>query len=509
MGPRSGSSRDEASAASTTDETGTPITLVVLGGTRTEPEEPDPPPTDATLVSVTHGPAIDWTRWGVSRLVGAAAAALLVVAVVAVAVTGMGSGGSSPQLGTEPDPDRSETRPADPADQLLAGATDPAQDETVALLLAAEAWRRDSSTASRDALIDVVGRADPDTLDGERNDRHLPPGVTDPIASADGRWMLVRRSDGTVERRSTTDPGRSGTPLPDLGGPGGSFPVAIAADGSRALVRGSGEEGRLSVVVVDTAGPPIVRWEDTEGRFAQEAGFATDGRSLVVFGRDRAEVVRVDLDSGRPTAWQLVEHLLPGSPEPVGHPRFSDDGRFVDITLDDRIARLESDDLQVASQAEVSLPLTTDSVSVPGTWSVVVAGQGGRLERWNLLTGEVEAWGRAAHGEPVADLVLGGGGDVVVALTAGGGAIGLFDAESLRPLGAPLEGVNTTTDSLALSPDGHHVLARDANGSFRSWPVTGDAWFEAACAAAGRDLSEAEWTTHVSDTEPHRPTCSG
>ena len=52
MGPRSGSSHDAASPPSTADEAGTPITLVVLGGARAEPEESDPPAPDPTLVAV-------------------------------------------------------------------------------------------------------------------------------------------------------------------------------------------------------------------------------------------------------------------------------------------------------------------------------------------------------------------------------------------------------------------------------------------------------------------------
>ena len=37
--------------------------------------------------------------------------------------------------------------------------------------------------------------------------------------------------------------------------------------------------------------------------------------------------------------------------------------------------------------------------------------------------------------------------------------------------------------------------------------MSGDEWFDAACLAAGRNLTRAEWADHIGADEPYRATC--
>ena len=55
-------------------------------------------------------------------------------------------------------------------------------------------------------------------------------------------------------------------------------------------------------------------------------------------------------------------------------------------------------------------------------------------------------------------------------------------------------------------PDGHTVLITSRDGDLYTWDIRPEHWIEAACAIAGRNLSEPEWNDAF-DTRPYRETC--
>jgi WD40 repeat protein len=57
------------------------------------------------------------------------------------------------------------------------------------------------------------------------------------------------------------------------------------------------------------------------------------------------------------------------------------------------------------------------------------------------------------------------------------------------------------------SPDGERFVGMDSN-SIQIWSTDWEQWKRAACEAAGRNLTDDEWRTYVSKTEPRRDTCA-
>jgi hypothetical protein len=60
-------------------------------------------------------------------------------------------------------------------------------------------------------------------------------------------------------------------------------------------------------------------------------------------------------------------------------------------------------------------------------------------------------------------------------------------------------------EGLAVRPDGGE-LAVDAGDGLMLWNLRTEAWADAACRVAGRQLTEAEWQDHVGEPDS-RPTC--
>jgi DNA-binding SARP family transcriptional activator/WD40 repeat protein len=83
------------------------------------------------------------------------------------------------------------------------------------------------------------------------------------------------------------------------------------------------------------------------------------------------------------------------------------------------------------------------------------------------------------------------------------GATRIWRTDPLAPIGGPVA-VAGRASGVTLSPDGSRLLV----GGERAWELRldPDRWEEQACAAAGRNLTRAEWRSHLGD-EPYRRTC--
>jgi WD40 repeat protein len=79
----------------------------------------------------------------------------------------------------------------------------------------------------------------------------------------------------------------------------------------------------------------------------------------------------------------------------------------------------------------------------------------------------------------------------------------IWRTDPLAPIGGPVA-VAGRASGVTLSPDGTRLLV----GGERVWELQldPDRWEEQACRAAGRNLTQEEWRTHLGD-EPYRRTC--
>ncbi|MEV4804296.1 TIR domain-containing protein [Nonomuraea sp. NPDC049421] len=83
----------------------------------------------------------------------------------------------------------------------------------------------------------------------------------------------------------------------------------------------------------------------------------------------------------------------------------------------------------------------------------------------------------------------------------------LWDTRTLEPLGDPLPFDDWRDHPRpAFTTDGRHLMVLTADGSLRRWPVAPDELIRMACTIAARELTPAEWTRFLPDSDP-RPAC--
>ncbi|MFC6422876.1 BTAD domain-containing putative transcriptional regulator [Ornithinimicrobium tianjinense] len=242
---------------------------------------------------------------------------------------------------------------------------------------------------------------------------------------------------------------------------------AVAAWGDRAVVSGS---GGYAVVDLTTGaalgGPrelPLASWQPMP---AADAVFSRDG-SRGAFGRG-AQVVVVDLSTGDVTLTIAVEppaeeRADQGSVQGLG---FSADG----------------------------------SVLVVGTSK-------GRVGFWSTTTGEQVAPQREVVGGFVVDVEVSPDGRTVATLGSDGDTI-LWDPATWRPFGLPV------TDTglwgwLTFSADSRRLSVFFEDGQVVDLSVDRQEWVDAACSAAGRDLTPDEARQLQLPEDDREPVCPG
>lgn len=94
-------------------------------------------------------------------------------------------------------------------------------------------------------------------------------------------------------------------------------------------------------------------------------------------------------------------------------------------------------------------------------------------------------------------------GDRFVTIDDFTGEARIWRTDPLAPIGGPIA-VAGRASGVTLSPDGRRLVV----GGERAWELElgPERWEERACAAAGRNLTQEEWTAHLG-SEPYRRTC--
>jgi Tol biopolymer transport system component len=122
-------------------------------------------------------------------------------------------------------------------------------------------------------------------------------------------WEAAEGASGEARRPRTYVTDRAGTPATPLTAPG-VWTLALSPDGRRLAVRGAG--AGIGVMTIGEERVADVAGSQPADR---PVGWTEDGRSLWVFQRGRvpADIVRLDVEGGRRTAWKT---LVP--PDPAG-----------------------------------------------------------------------------------------------------------------------------------------------------------------------------------------------
>ncbi len=86
-------------------------------------------------------------------------------------------------------------------------------------------------------------------------------------------------------------------------------------------------------------------------------------------------------------------------------------------------------------------------------------------------------------------------------------AVALYDLDAGMLLGEPISAADPWPGTVVeLDPDGDYILVNMSAGVVR-WSLDPDVWFEQVCRIAGRNLTQAEWDTHLSEIGEYRETC--
>jgi hypothetical protein len=209
-----------------------------------------------------------------------------------------------------------------------------------------------------------------------------------------------------------------------------------------------------------------------------------------------AQVFAADLGRGGERFWAV---------------KLSPDGRFVDTVLGSGVARFDAATLELINHVDAGAPPRTeqdpwsagirDLAYVPGTNDVIAIGRLGRNYRLDMTNGEADAVGTSGDDDTLWQVSVSPDGSVVAATSASG--LSLFDADTLEPIGNPLPDVQGPAETW-FTADGD--LVTNSRFGVSEWELDPDEWQAIACQAAGRNLTQVEWTDYLGD-EPYRTTC--
>jgi WD40 repeat protein len=304
--------------------------------------------------------------------------------------------------------------------------------------------------------------------------------------------------------------------------------TAIAADGSVAVgvYTYFGPNGPL-----EDRGTLAV-WSTTDGSLEKAiplplapAGVALDPRGTLATVNGQSGFALVDVPGGTVTRVVELTPVVPDGlvPLPVATSR---DGLHAAVLRDKTVHVISLPDGDEVVRKDVSLGSgeVSDSLS-SAVWSadgsvLVVGSLGGQLQFLDGQSLEAAAPPRLAVGGFILTLAISPDGRLMVN-TGTDGEARLWDTTTWSPLGQPVleaggwtwaaftdngtqlsvisEGTTRDMEEIDADPDG-------TAGQIYSLPTDADAWVEAACSIAGRDLTQAEWDV-IRPGQTWRPTC--
>jgi WD40 repeat protein len=201
---------------------------------------------------------------------------------------------------------------------------------------------------------------------------------------------------------------------------------------------------------------------------------------------------------------------------------FSPDGEVLAVTLDNNLVQL----YDARTHAQIGKPLANvDSPMLSTTFAPnskrLATGTGsGAVLQWNVhertvlepaLEGDEGAIGGVAYNPDGTLLATSRAGFSTTQLwRAGNGArfAGTFVAGALPFTERTFDLDHFLANRPTFSPSGDRLVTTGLQRATVSWTLVPDQWRDAACAIAGRDLTEGEWRQYLPDRDPH-PLCEG
>jgi WD40 repeat protein len=344
--------------------------------------------------------------------------------------------------------------------------------------------------------------------------------ITEATYTPDGKVVVTAGADGSVAAR---EPG-TGSIMRRFRLGGEVLSAAVSPDGSMLAAGGTG--GRVVLWPIDDASAKRVS-VDLDGSWAQQVAFSPDGKHLAVavdgdrgdweLGAGRGHVRFVDPATGAETAARL--NVKGGVPIGVA---FSPDGEVLAVTVDNNLVQL----YQAGTQEPIGTPLeNVDSPMLATTFAPdskrLATGTGsGRVLQWDVHKRTVLEPALEGDQGFVGGVAYSPDGTLLATSRTGLSTTQLWRADSGARFAATfVAGALPFTERTfdlghflanrpAFSPSGDRLVTTGLDRATVSWTLDPDQWRDAACAIAGRDLTDGEWKQYLPDRDPYR-LCDG
>ena len=280
------------------------------------------------------------------------------------------------------------------------------------------------------------------------------------------------------------------------------YGLAFSRDGQTLA---SGDfDGRIIIWNVQSR-PQIEKQLDVHNRIFGLA-FSPDGQWLVSGGVDQK------LTLWNTTTWQQ-ERQLEGHKNTVNTLAFSPDGQF--LASGDNDGKLIIWDTSTFEVKQILVAPNTKPAEImhldfsPDGKTIATGDNGGAIYIWKMQdTGFQFEQSLPKQPQRVSILSFSRNGKWLASGSYDGNVL-LWDATDYELLAKIPTTDNSRIYSVIFSPDSNSTLLAIGNqrGSVTLWNMEPEFWLEQACASAGRNLTQAEWSKYFPG-EPYRSTCS-
>jgi hypothetical protein len=176
-----------------------------------------------------------------------------------------------------------------------------------------------------------------------------------------------------------------------------------------------------------------------------------------------------------------------------------DGSRIALVSLDPKIGQLNTSILDTESGGVVASEPLAAAPIVMLSASEFLGASDNRVARYAIDSME-QVGTLPGGGGGIGQLTVSEDGSTLLVSAADDSAM-VYDLPSATRLGDPIPG-----DGARLRPDGEEVAVNVADGVL-VWNLVPDQQFEAVCRIGGRDLTDAEWATYLSELGAPRSTC--
>ena len=224
----------------------------------------------------------------------------------------------------------------------------------------------------------------------------------------------------------------------------------------------------------------------------------------VILAAEKQQIGLWDLDTGKPSAPELYKAA--GTVFWVGaHP----DGRLAALSEAGRIEVIDlrsGELIQTLTHADEHEILTLPVFSPDGRW-LAAATDSGRVVVWDTRTWKQHNTWQAVAGFGVDSMVFAPDSNFLI--TGGAGEAAIWNVQRGASGGVQVEVDPSRRDAMVLvgvRDDGRTLITFTDGTGVRAWDVAPERLLEHACAIAGRNLTEEEWSEVLPD-RPYEHTC--